>query len=283
MPLQKMSQNEVLGNTAALFFKSGNILRDETSEYQQLVELTRLLPVDAFKIEWDIWYDAADRDGVKGFCYTDLMNQFLFVRPACTVRMYQNLTAAAKTPITEEGEDIFNKIAECSDKYLLRETTETPSFVIFLPGTNIFKKIVSNARLDNAIDQGAYLKQHPITALPLRGYLKKRFPEERVLDSRFSAYQMMETAEIVGSFTNSEMGLAALARNKRVFLFNDVRNVYTFSAVYNAISPGGVPSVDRFKSVLSCKHSGLIPVHAHDPRTYVDGFFNRFKDEYIGS
>lgn len=185
---------------------------------------------------------------------------------------------AAKSEITEEGEYLFEKMAESGDKYRLRTAFEAPSFVVFMAGTNLWNKITNKQRLKNAVDQGAKLKMHPISAPSMRAYMKKEFGEENIIDHKISGHALLETASIVGTFTNSEMGLAALAKNKSVYLMNDQRKQYTFSAIYNAISPGEKVSVERLKRILSCKSSGLIPLHAQNPQEYIDGFFERYED-----
>ena len=273
MVLRSMSTNEVLGNTAAHFFKSGNVLRAEG--YDDLAKLKDLFPTD-LKIEYDVWYDRNDKDAVHGYCYTDLLNQFLYIRPACTVRVYQTMIDAAQSEITDEGRMLLDKVQTSSDKYRLRKDKSQPKFVVFMAGTNIWNKITDLGRLRNAVNQGAFLKPHPITARPMLAYLKKQFPD-RVLGENHSGYNLLEEADIVGVYTNSEMGISAIARDKKVYLFNDKRDMYTFSGLYNAVCPGGAPSKERLLRVLSCKSSGLIPLHAPNPQEYVDGFFKRFE------
>ena len=100
MPFQKMSTNEVLGDTAAHFFKSGNTLR--AGNFDELIKISELLPTDR-KIEYDIWYDKNDEKTVHGYVYTDMANQFLYIRPACTVRTYQTMVEAAQSDITDDS------------------------------------------------------------------------------------------------------------------------------------------------------------------------------------
>lgn len=273
MVLRNMSTDEVLGNTAAHFFKSGNVLRAEG--YTDLAKLKDLFPTD-LKIEYDVWYDRNDKDAVHGYCYTDLLNQFLYIRPACTVRVYQTMVDAAQSEITDEGRMLLEKMQGSGDKYRLRKVRGQPKFVIFMAGTNIWNEITDTDRLKNAVNQGAFLKPHPITARPMLAYLNKQFPG-KVLSENHSGYNLLDGADIVGAFTNSEMGLSAIARDKKVYLLNDQRNMFTFSGVYNAVCPGGVASKERLLRVLSCKSSGLIPLHAANPQEYVDGFFKRFE------
>lgn len=275
MPLKKMSRNEVIGDVPTHFFKSGGILRSK--EGDKLASLTQLFPKDR-KVEYDVWYDMNDKDRVHGYCYTDALNELLYIRPACHIRAYQTMVDAAKSDVTDEGEYIFSRIAAGSDKYRLRQPAEHPDFVIFMAGTNIWNNITDTQRLHNAVNQGAKLKCHPLTAPPMRAYLKVEFGEENIIEPKVSGHDLLESASIVGTFTNSEMGLAALTKGKTVYLMNDQSKQYTYSAIYNAISPGGTPSVERFKRLLSCKSSGLIPFEAANPQEYIDEFFKRFED-----
>ena len=275
MPLQKMSTKEVLGDTPTHFFKSGGALR--ANNYSGLVALTALLPQDR-KVEYDLWYDMNDEAKVHGYVYTDMASQFLYIRPACTVRTYQTMVEAANGEITEEGELLLDKMRLCADKYRLRKSKTNYDFVVFLPGSNIFNKIAKIEKLQNAVSQGAKCKLHPLSAAPMVAHLKHKLGCQSLLTKNLSGHEFMTEASIVGSFTNSEMGLVAAALGKTVYLFNDVTEMYTYSPIYNAVFPGGIYSEDRMKRVLSCKSSGLISVHADNPQENIDLFFRRFED-----
>lgn len=274
MPFQKMALNETLGDTATHFFKSGSTLRHD--DFDELINLIKLLPSDR-KIEYDIWYDSHDPNKVHGYVYTDMAGQFLYIRPACTVRTYQTMDDAARSEITEEGERIYEKLVLCRDKYRLRKTKQKHDFVIFLPGSNIFSKVADVARIQNAVSQGAKCKLHPLSSVPMLAHLKKQLGSEALIGANLSGHELLQDASIVGTFTNSEMGLVAAATGKTVYLFNNPRDMYTYSAVYNSVFPGDIFSVDRMKRVLSCKSSGLISVHAKDPQENIDLFFRRFE------
>ena len=184
MPLKKMSRNEVIGDTPTHFFKSGGILR--AKESKKLVPLTSLFPKDR-KVEYDVWYSMNDKDRVHGYCYTDALNEMLYIRPACHVRAYQTMIDAAQSEITDEGEHIFSRVAAGNDKYKLKQALKYPDFVVFMAGTNIWNKVSNKRRLHNAVDQGAKLKCHPLTAAPMLAYLKTQFGEENIIEPRASA------------------------------------------------------------------------------------------------
>lgn len=280
MPLKKLAQNDELGNAAAHFFKSGNIVRN--SENDRLIELRTLLPKNGpndTRVEYDVWYDMGDSKRVHGYVYTDALAKFIYLRAAGAHHTHAIMKQASKEPITEEGERIFNDLGQNSvDKYRLRKAKETHDFVIFLPGTNILNDVLDWQKTKNAVNQGAKLKCHPITAPAAVAKLKFEFGADNVLDKKLSGHELLHNAKIVGCCENSEMGLVALAQGKKTYLFGHNKRNFTYSALYNTIWTDGVPDVNKFKSILSSKYSGLVPVLADNPQEYIDSFFNHYKD-----
>lgn len=280
MALERLAENDELGNAAAHFFKSGNIVRGK--ENDELAALRHLLPKNgpnSTRVEYDVWYDLADKERIHGYVYTDAMAKFIYLRPAGAYHSHKLMEEASKAPITEEGERIFNDLAQNSvDKYRLRKAKEEHDFVIFLPGTNIINEALNWDKLENAIKQGAKLKCHPITAPALMANLKHRFGAENIIDKKVSGHQLLSSAKIVGCCENSEMGIVALAQGKKTFLFGKGLRNLTYSAVYNTVWQNGKADVNKLRSILSCKYSGLVPVVAQNPQSYVDAFFNHYKD-----
>ena len=72
-----MSRNETLGDLHTHFFKSGNILRNKNMNH--LAAYAELFPTDV-KVEYDLWYDANDRNKVHGYVWTDACNKFIYIR-----------------------------------------------------------------------------------------------------------------------------------------------------------------------------------------------------------
>jgi len=280
MPLVRLAENDELGNAAAHFFKSGNIIRG--NENDTLAKLKDLLPKTSHngtRVEYDVWYDMGDNNQVHGYVYTDAMAKFIYLRPAGAHHSHKIMQQASKEPITEEGERIFQDLAENSvDKYRLRKAKEHYDFVIFLPGTNIINDALNWDKMENAIKQGAKLKCHPITAPALVANLKHRFGAENILDKKLSGHQLLSQAKIVGCCENSEMGIVSLAQGKTTYLFGNGHRHLTYSALYNTIWKNGKPDVNKLKAILSSKYSGLIPVVSDNPQEYIDSFFNHHKD-----
>lgn len=277
MAFRNMSRNEALGDPATHFFKSGNILR--AKENSDLTQLVSMFP--NYKIEYDIWYSKDDAEKVHGFVYTDVANKLLYVRVGDKQRSLDIMQRAAKHELTPDGEAAFSELAGGSDKYLGTRLRAKHDFVIFLPGGNIFNDVVRREKLMNAVQQGAKLKLHPITARNLQALLEKTFGTDALIDRRVSAHQLLKDAKIVGAFTNSEMGLVATAQGKRVHLFNDLDRMCTYTAIYKAISDGDELSADKLKRVLSDKSSGLISPVVTDPQEFIDGFFNQFEGQHV--
>ena len=277
MVFRNMSSNETLGDPATHFFKSGNILRSSKGDHLQ--QLVQLFP--QYKIEYDIWYSKDDPEKVHGFVYTDVANKLLYIRVGDKQRSLDIMQRAAQHEATPDGEVAFAELASGSDKYLGSKPREKHDFVIFLPGGNIFNNVVRLGKLHNAISQGAKLKMHPITASNLEALLEKTFGAENLIDRKVSAHQLLADATIVGTFTNSEMGLVATAQGKRVYLFNDTDRMCTYTAIYKAIQEGDQLSADKLKRILSDPASGFVSPSVDDPQKFIDGFFNQFEGQHV--
>jgi hypothetical protein len=278
--LERLAENDVLGNPTAHFFKSGNIIRGE--ENDKLSELRELLPTigpEHTRVEYDVWYDLGDKEKVHGYVYTDAMAKFIYLRVAGAYFSHKIMVEAAKEKITEEGERIFEDLGKNSvDKYRLRKARETFPFVVFLPGTNIINDAVNWDKLDNAVKQGAKLKCHPLSAAGLVANLKHKYGADNILDKKLSGHQLLAGASIVGCCENSEMGIVALAQGKTTYLFGKGAKHLTYSAIYNTVWAGGKPNKDMLKAILSSKYSGLVPVVSDTPADYINSFFNYYKD-----
>ena len=275
MPLMKMSRNETLGDLHTHFFKSGNILRNKNMNH--LAAYAELFPTDV-KVEYDLWYDANDRNKVHGYVWTDACNKFIYIRPACTVRSVTLMNDCATSDVTDMGRDLVRHIGQnASDKYKSQKKVPQHYYVIFLPGTNIFDRLVDLPLLRREIEKGAIVKPHPLTAIPLRAYIEANLPKESIANRKLSGHGLLACAKKVGTYTNSEMGLAALAADKTVVIMNDVREVTTYSSIYNAISPGLKPSKERLEAILSRKNSGIIVDCSGDAQERIDAFFAQYE------
>jgi hypothetical protein len=280
MSLKKLADNDELGNSVAHFFKSGNVLRSKAND--KLSELKFLLPekgLNGTKIEYDVWYDFSSDKRIHGYVYTDVLTQFLYLRVASSVWATKAMLKAANTSVTEEGEQIFAEMAKNSrDKYRLRKKDSTHEYVIFLAGTNILNKVTDWEKVNKAVEQGAKLKCHPLTAAPAYQHLVHKYGDA-VLEKKASGHELLNNASIVGCCDNSEMGMAALAKGKTVHRFGKDSEWCTYSAIYRALLDKGGLSQEKLKAILSCKDSGLIPASIDNPHERIDRFFLQYRGE----
>ena len=107
--------------------------------------------------------------------------------------------------------------------------------------------------------------------------IRDSLPKESIANRKLSGHGLLAGAKKVGTYTNSEMGLAALAADKTVVIMNDVREVTTYSSIYNAISPGLKPSKERLEAILSRKNSGIIVDCSGDAQERIDAFFAQYE------
>ncbi len=280
MPLKKLADNEELGNAAAHFFKSGNIMRSD--ENDEVAKLRHLLPKTGnwfTPLEYDIWYDI-DEENILGYTYTDVFSKCLMIRVACVEKCHRTMELAAREPVTEEGMAIFNELKNNSqDKYKLSKRKQKKhKFVIFLPGTNILDKVLDFEKTKRAVAQGAVLKCHPLTAPGMVAYLKSEFGRDKVLAKKLSGHRLLEEADIVGCCANSEMGILALTKGKTLYLFDKPDSPYTtYKSIYRAIMVDETPSIEKLQRLLSAKYSGLVPYFIDNPQERIDYFFNFWK------
>ena len=276
--------NDVLNDEIAHFFKSGTLRRSDKND--KLDKIHHLLPEHGnynTNLEYDIWYDFVNERKIRGYVYTDIMTKFVYLRPASSLYCSKIMNDAVMSDITIQGEEIVNDICEeDNDKYKLRKTDISYPFVIFLPGTNILNDIIDRKRIKQAIDiYGAKLKCHPLTSPFAMSDLKHNFGEEALIDKNLSGHTILNRAEKVGCCTNSEMGLVALAKGKKVILY-DMKNLekfYTYTSIYRAISRNNSLTKKGLKRLFSCRYAGLISHISWNPQDDINQFFNYFKEE----
>lgn len=280
MSKQSFAENDVLGNSAAHFFKSGNVTRSAANE--PLEQLMSLLPEKGnynTNLEYDLWYTFNDKQ-IHGYVYTDALTKFIYLKPASARYSINAMQTAVLNEITPEGEMLFNDLAtNNNDKYNLKKARKKYDFVIFLPGTNCIDKVIDYDKVENAVKQGAYLKCHPLTQQALLTKLSNRYGKDKIIDKKISGHQLLEDASIVGCGMNSEMGIVATAKGKRVYLFDKIPGTrhWTYTAIYKAINVEQPGSSERLKRLLSCKHSGLVSYLVDNPQERIDHFFTYFK------
>jgi hypothetical protein len=109
-------------------------------------------------------------------------------------------------------------------------------------------------------------------------HLVHKYGAKNVIEKKKSGKAILDRAAIVGCCENSEMGIVALAKGKKVYLFGKRDEWCTYTAIYRALEDKGSLRADRLKSVLSSDCSGLIPSDQDNHRDNLTRFF----DQYIG-
>jgi hypothetical protein len=280
MPLKKLATKDELGNNAAHFFKSGNILRHP--ENDKLLNIKASMPETVLgdkPVQYDLWYNI--KDSLTGFVYTDLFTNFIYLKPANEKYCLEILRQAIKHKEIEDALPILANLRDNNvDKYKLRPTSLNHDFVIFLPGSNILKKVVNLDKVANAVAQGAKLKLHPITSNPLVESLKYRFGRNAILDKKISGHTLLNRATRVGYCQNSELGMLAMIKEKGAYDFGLPNNWLTYSAIYQTLFCEDCKTMNckeaftKLAAIVACPYSGIIP---YQYPTRVDYFFDFFK------
>ena len=286
MPLETLAFNDVLNNDIAHFFKSGNIRRSEINK--QLDKIHYLLPTKGnhgTNLEYDIWYDFKNEKKIRGYVYTDIMTKFVYIKPASSLYSLKLLKECVRGEITQEGEKIFDDIAnQNADKYNLQTTDIDYPYVVFLAGTNILEEITDDVKLLKAVkEEGAKLKPHPLTSPFTMSFLKAKYGKDSLVNKNLSGHEILNRAKVVGCTTNSEMGLIALAQGKRVNLFDRPKVACkTYTHIYKVLFEQGYPVINDFKRLLSATNSGLIYHATEQPEKKIKNFFHYFnKVEHV--
>lgn len=291
MTLKKMALDDSLGNASSHFFKSGNLISKES---ENLIRIRNLMPKNGpekTRVEYDIWYDMGDRVSIHGYSYTDVLGKFIYLRACDNVRRTTIMQKCIKDQIvTEEGKKIFDDLKNSvSDKYSLRRKKSSPEFVIFLPGANIYGDIIDEEKVKSLVsDEGAIIKMHPLTPDGLKTHILHTYGKNNVIEKKISGHQLLESAERVGYSYNSEMGLAAICKNKEVVCVGKNQNTYTYCGIYEAIFDDKVRPLgsygkhdtaqQRMLNILSSEYNGLISVMSENPKQKINNFFKEYRD-----
>lgn len=293
MGLVQLSLNDQLGEHSSHFFKSGNLIRPE-EEMKKLVELRNLLPKklpNRTKVEYDIWYDMGDNKRVHGYSYTDVLQKFLMIRVCSNSMARQLVLDCIKEKKTNEfGQKIIDDIIDNNkDKYKLKKYRGSgEKFVIFLPGTNCYSKLVDEEKCKNLINEhGAKLKLHPLSADSFRVHLKSVYGEQNLIHHKLSGHQVLEDCETVGCCYNSEMGLTGILKDKNfVFVGKDKNEMTTYQHIYSGLFDtnelGHYGENDTYRNrlvwFLSSQRNGMIHVDDPDAKEKIKSFFNNYRD-----
>jgi hypothetical protein len=294
MTLSKLSLEDKFGVNSSHFFKSGNIPQSEIS--QELKNIVKFIPSNgpySSNIDYDIWFDMRDYPKVHGYCYTDVLSNFIMLRCCSAKHSEVHIEHVIRNSgVNDLGIQIYNHLVENNtDKYSLRKirnkfVKEDLKAVAFLPGNKIYDSIVDLEKLDKFVEENnAKIKFHPLTPEILESKVSRRYGKNRLISSKFSGHEIMENAEIVAVGRNSEMGLISAIKNKKVVMFDkaEEERVYTYTHLYKNIVEkefgyfGDDDTYEtRFKKLFSSNYSGLISKFC-DVEEHTTAFFNYYK------
>jgi hypothetical protein len=284
--------NDNLGVNSSHFFKSGNLIRPE-EDMRKLVKIRELLPTklpNKVRLEYDIWYDTGDPNRIHGYTYTDVLQKFIMLR-ACSDAQSAQLAkeCISERSTNEYGQKIIDDIVNNNkDKYKLKKYRDSEKFVIFLPGTNIYTKMVDQEKCKALINEhGAKLKMHPLTSDTLKAHLKRTYGQSNLIDNKLSGHQVLEECETVGCSYNSEMGIVGTLKNKNfVFIGKDKKEQTTYKHIYSSVFDewelGHFGENDSYRNRLvwffSSYKNGMIYVDDPNAKEKIKNFFNYYRD-----
>lgn len=207
------------------------------------------------------------------FTYTEFLGSGLLVSPMSaevSARLVQKALDSSNQGFDAASAILAQRHQRGTlDKYKLNEgPTPTAKAVAFLPGSNIFRDMVSFEALSRAMhdDDELVIKPHPFSDDGLIGHLCQSFGHHRVVQPNTSGDAYLMAAERVYACTTTEMGLYAVLMGKPVFnvgnFFHEGRAAY--SAFYRPLwgkSPTDAKAL--LTHALNSPFSGFM--HKDDP------------------
>lgn len=180
--------------------------------------------------------------------------------------------------------DLVDRVASSiKDKYELGNNVDNYSHVVMLPGSNLFPTVEWQRVKEILIDYPqAMLKPHPITADYNFDKLQEDY-QDRVLDMYLSGMQLNDTAEMVWTTYNSEMGLIRALNKKQFGTLSKWTDVFTmvYSPLYRVMKYKDTDhNYDVLAKFISSPYSGWVFPWQDDWEERVDNYFtsiDRFK------
>ena len=205
--------------------------------------------------------------------YTNLSDCF-YMHPLQFDLMHQQMTDALIHG-SDDGYDFKTHYGERilkdqSNKYndIKSKTDYKAEVLVVLPGTNIYDKTVSLAKLRMIVEnygKHAIIKPHPLTNKDhLEDIKKSLLPSARILDPKDDLYHYMQKVDLVFTTHSSESALNAVCLDKVIQPVDkyQARHSGSFSALsrllFSAIEPE--PIINR---IFNDYRSGLIHPEIH--------------------
>ena len=218
------------------------------------------------------------------FTYTEFLG-CLYISPQ-SVEVAARLTQKAFEDTNLYEFDIVGKIFERNkeektlDKYNLKleEDTLNPKKVVFIPGDNVFKTIISREILTTVMmtHEDCLIKPHPMSTGDLLRTLGREFGYRRIIEPLASGWKCLQDAEEVYCSTATEMGIYAALLEKPIHNIGnyllEARGAYTpfYRLMWNKSIPDTRATVEK---ILNSPLSGVF--HHDDPlaKEKIETFF----------
>lgn len=159
---------------------------------------------------------------------------------------------------------ILERLATTStlDKYQLNPVSRPEvTDVAFVPGTNLFRDIVSREALTRAMfeNDALIIKLHPLTHDQHIRELAGEFGYHRLIDPQESGWAYLSQATRIYATSTTEMGLYASLFNKPVHNISQFMKEHTgaFHQFFRHIGPDPSTSTERLLRVLRSPFSGV--------------------------
>lgn len=220
------------------------------------------------------------------FTYTELVGGVLVTPQSNEISMRMSMRALQDTnsSIDENIEETI--VARWSatntlDKYKLVPATRLSKKVVFLPGSNLLRKIVSKENFFRYMfdNQDAVIKPHPLTNQLDIKFLTTNFGVNRVAKPDESGWEYLRDAAEVVTTSTSEMAIYAALLKKKIV---NITNFFEESAgAFHPITyfAFGISDPeqrrDTILKVLSSPYSGFVSPHQKEFKPRLQQYFNQ--------
>ncbi len=166
-------------------------------------------------------YDQSNAPRVLGLRYTEIFASLggILVGPKDTDKAMDMLAYALLnyTPTASGGiKDHSSFVSTMGDKYnLIDFDYDFPEKLCVLPGSNLLEQCVDKVALNKAVEGGAWIKPHPMTARKHRELFKREYGD-RLLPPDYSGVAAVKNAKVIYTSGSSELTLMALLLGKHI-------------------------------------------------------------------
>lgn len=258
MPVEKeMFNRDKMGCNLTRIHKTGTIARSKLlSNLPKVVDAIKELHKGRFL--YDITYDGdVSFDTLTG---TEFLSNAVYCHP-CNFAVRDSQILAASKDYSDN--DVIKKILSMSpnlDKYDLIKKPFIGDLdaVVFVPGSNLFDRVVDIERVTEAVKNGAIVKPHPITNAHLLRKQQHLWGKKNVALPKSSGWDYLQSTETVFSLGCSEMGIYAAMLRKTVLTaekFQTRRNP-SYRPLFNLVLDNPNP-YQALNNVFNSNKSGI--------------------------